>query len=197
MRVERLAHRPPSDTTKSQAYANRHGFRFEVVREDGAAAGRDARWSKVQILRRILDEARQGRGLGGAVFWMDSDAVFANFNFSVLDVAQQLADEDKQLAVCKDLSKLKEVSRQTCGPVCLNTGTLLLLDTDWTRSLMQSWWTAAEKDFPSFLRGGDHEESVLAELYAADVMVGGPMAGMHAVCVCMCGRESRIRGYNR
>lgn len=156
--------RPP------QAYADRHGFRLEVVRGvDDGAADRDARWSKVEILRNML----AGGSRGGAVLWMDSDAIFANFNFSVLTLAQQLVDEDMQIALCKDLSALKEVARQTCAPVCLNTGTIMIRETDWALSMLRMWWDAAVADFPSFLHGKDHEESVLAKLFADDVLVCG------------------------
>jgi len=71
----------------NKAYAERHGYRLELVRGDGHAADRDARWSKVMILRNLLD-AEAGDGDDTFVLWMDSDAVFTNFDFSVLRYCQ-------------------------------------------------------------------------------------------------------------
>ena len=64
----------------NEAYAARYGHRLEVVRGDSHAGQRDGRWTKVSVLRELLDV---GAGDKGAVLWMDSDAIFSNFNFSV------------------------------------------------------------------------------------------------------------------
>jgi hypothetical protein len=61
----------------------------QVVRGDGHAGDRDARWSKVMILRNLLEADAQDAG-ESFVLWMDSDAVFTNFNFSALSVAQRM-----------------------------------------------------------------------------------------------------------
>jgi hypothetical protein len=87
----------------NKAYAERHGYRLELVRGDGHAADRDARWSKVMILRNLLD-AEAGDGDDTFVLWMDSDAVFTNFDFPALSVAQRMITEGAHVAVCKDLS---------------------------------------------------------------------------------------------
>jgi hypothetical protein len=71
----------------NQAYANRYGYVFKVVRGEGIVpTDRDARWSKIKILSDLM-EADDKRG---AVLWMDSDVVFTNFNFTVLSLAQQM-----------------------------------------------------------------------------------------------------------
>ncbi len=62
-------------------------------------------------------------------------------------------DEGADIALCKDLSPPKEATQQTCAPVCLNTGVMVLMNTEWTRSFVRSWWQAAEQDFPSFRHG--------------------------------------------
>ena len=33
----------------------------------------------------------------------------------------------------------RETSRQTCGPICLATGTILLRNSAWTRALLRAW----------------------------------------------------------
>ena len=70
----------PHALSINEAYAARHGHRLEVVRGDRHAGQRDSRWTKVSVLRELLDV---GAGDKGAVLWMDSDAIFSNFNFSV------------------------------------------------------------------------------------------------------------------
>ena len=138
----------------NEAFAARHGHRLEVVRGDNRADDRDPCWSKVAILREKLDSSAQDDVDEKAfVLWMDSDAVFTHFDFSVLNLAQQMLDKGAHIAVCKDLSVPKETSRQTCGPLCLNTGTLMLRNSEWTRSLLMSWWQAADVEFASFRHG--------------------------------------------
>jgi hypothetical protein len=138
----------------NDAFAARHGHRFEVVHGDHRADDRDPCWSKVAILREKLHTSARDDSHEEAFFlWMDSDAVFTNFNFSLLNLAQQMLDKGAHIAVCKDLSVPKETSRQTCGPLCLNTGTLMLRNSEWTRSLLVSWWQAADAEFASFRHG--------------------------------------------
>jgi len=137
--------------TINQAYADRHGYSFQAVGSNhAAAADRDARWSKVKILSEVLEADTEA---GGAVLWMDNDAVFTNFNYSVLSLVENMKEHRAEMAVCRDLSAPKESSRQTCSPVCLNTGTLLLLNTEWTRQLLRTWWHAADEEFPNFRHG--------------------------------------------
>jgi len=137
--------------TINQAYADRHGYSFQAVSSNhAAAADRNARWSKVKILSEVLEADTEA---GGAVLWMDHDAVFTNFNYSMLSLVENMKEHRAEMAVCRDLSAPKEASRQTCSPVCLNTGTLLLLNTEWTRQLLRTWWHAADEEFPNFRHG--------------------------------------------
>jgi len=72
----------------NQAYADRHDYSFQMVNINHAvAADRDARWSKVKILSKVPETDMEA---GGAVLWMDNNAVFMNpslnyFMFSLVE----------------------------------------------------------------------------------------------------------------
>ena len=84
----------------------------------------------------------------------------------VLELVQDMLEGGSHIAVCKDLSAPKEASRSSCPPPCLNTGTMIVRRSSWSREFLRTWWEAAERDgLGAFRQGRDHEESVLAALF--------------------------------
>ena len=74
----------------NQAYADRHDYSFQMVNINHAvAADRDARWSKVKILSKVPETDMEA---GGAVLWMDNNAVFMNLNYSVLSLVENMKE---------------------------------------------------------------------------------------------------------
>jgi len=54
-----------------------------------ATTNRHARWSKVKILSEVLEADTEA---GGAILWMDNNAVFTNFNYSVLSLVENMKE---------------------------------------------------------------------------------------------------------
>ncbi|EKX55351.1 hypothetical protein GUITHDRAFT_131569 [Guillardia theta CCMP2712] len=155
--------------TINSLYAQRHGFAFKVIK-DVVVEDRDVTWSKVKILARELSPILEGddKSRVKVLLWLDSDAVFTNFDFDLLSLCQKFFDSSFHLALCKDLSMPRD-SGITCGPVCFSTGSILLRRDGWTARFTQSWWDSGG-EMQQFLFGRDHEESVFAKLYEKDAM---------------------------
>mmetsp|Transcript_21875 Transcript_21875/g.50787 ORF Transcript_21875/g.50787 Transcript_21875/m.50787 type:complete len:322 (-) Transcript_21875:250-1215(-) len=94
--------------------------------------------------------------------WMDADAVITNFDKAAHELLDQAAPA-QDLLICRDLSVPRE--KPTCAPVCLNTGTFILRNTEWSRRFLDRWWQSAN-EHPDLAFGGSHEEAALARLYS-------------------------------
>eukprot|EP00960_Hanusia_phi_P038695 753554-Hanusia_phi.AAC.1 len=143
----------------NRLYAQRHGVSFEVIK-DVDVEDRDVRWSKVKIIQEEMLPILEGKDNSRikVILWLDSDAVFTNFDFDLLSLCRKFLDSSFHIALCKDLSMPRD-SGVTCGPVCFSTGSILLRRNEWTAHFTKNWWELGRK-MDQFVLGRDHEESV-------------------------------------
>lgn len=126
-------------------YCRRHGYAFEHV--VGTSSLEVPQWEKVRVVRDALQKH-------DAVFWIDSDAAFA-------DHATPL---DAWLMSAADVVGCTDVPN---GPYSINTGTMLLKNTDWCRGFVDAWW--AMRAEPKYAQWA-YEQEALHDLITSDAM---------------------------
>jgi hypothetical protein len=84
------------------------------------AAQEPPHWNKVKVLLHTLPQHDY-------VMWIDSDAIFTDFDKSIQDIFSQAPDKD--LLVCNDI-----------GGWLLNTGVIIAKNTPWTLQTLQELW---------------------------------------------------------
>ena len=102
-------------------YGRLHGY--DVITADSVDCDRPAPWHKVRFARALFDEGYD------FVFWVDADAVVADFR---PDVAGLIRPD-------KDLHLVRHEFDGFPAPVA-NTGVFLIRNCDWSRDLLDRMW---------------------------------------------------------
>ena len=112
------------------AYAAHHGYSFTVFGDDPnlMPKGYEYRYGKVPLLLRLMNANRKV----GLFLWIDADAVVLDHSF---EVVARLANRHPG----KDIVGCREALLATNNVI--NSGTLLLRNTPWTRAFLQAWMT--------------------------------------------------------
>lgn len=133
----------------NRAYAARHGYDFIVFR-DRLAKDRAAQWDKVKAVEACFDAGYE------FVFWIDADAFFNVHELAL----ETFIDDDHDLFICDDMAN--SAGLNDCW---VNTGTMLLRNTEFSRALLKRWWNTERSDL---LYGRYHEQTVLDQLIKTD-----------------------------
>ena len=130
----------------NQAYAARHGytFRHHVYECPEAVPA----WYKIFIVRRELERH-------AAVFWIDSDAAFNKHAHSL----QKWLDAPEDMVACSDHPN---------GPYAINTGTMLVKSTPWSKAFFDEWWT--KRLIPPYSNTFAYEQTAFHDMLQADFM---------------------------
>lgn len=127
------------------AYARRHGYAFEHIVKPSTTLM--PQWEKVRVLRDALDSYE-------AVFWIDSDAAFNQHETSL----ERWLQSDADIVGCTDVPN---------GPYSINTGTLLVKRTPWTRMFLEVWWSM--RQVPKYQQWA-FEQEAMHDLILTDAM---------------------------
>lgn len=132
----------------NKAYADRHGYAFEHhIRSD---AFKVPQWEKVRVIRDALNRY-------DSVFWIDSDAVFNQHETSL----DRWLDSPVDFLGCSDYPN---------GPYSINTGTLLVKSTPWSRQFFDLWWSM--RRVPKYQKWANEQEAlhdlILRNAYKCD-----------------------------
>lgn len=120
----------------NRAYAARHGYTFKHhVR---ASSHQVPQWEKVRVIRDALKTH-------DAVFWIDSDAVFNQHDVPLDQWLESTAD----IVGCSDHPN---------GPYSINTGTLLVKSTPWSRKFFDLWWSM--RSIPKYSKWANEQEAL-------------------------------------
>jgi len=107
-------------------YAHRHSFELHISAEmidPNVTAGN---WNKLTMIRKLLDETP--RSAAEWIMWMDSDTLL--FNSSVLPRFKKYKGKDLVVWGQEELLKKGDLNQG------MNTGVLLIRNTDWSRQYM-------------------------------------------------------------
>eukprot|EP01134_Creolimax_fragrantissima_P007190 CFRG7190T1 len=109
-------------------YAKRHGYDFYVYRDSTLGWEMEkgswdsiVTWNKVNAIPRHLQDHEW-------MMWIDSDAVFTNMNITLESIIEKASD--KEFLIADDPAGWM-----------LNTGVMFFRNTEWTRNMIQKWWT--------------------------------------------------------
>ena len=128
----------------NKAYAARHGYDFKHhVRP---ASHQIPQWEKVSVIREALQSHN-------TVFWIDSDAAFNQHDVPL----------DKWMASPADIVGCTDYPN---GPYSINTGTLLVKSTPWSRKFFDLWWSM--RTVPKYSQWANEQEA-LHDLILQDV----------------------------
>ena len=105
-----------------EAFAARHGYDL-VLRTDLVAPERPPAWSKIRLVRDLLDRYEE-------VLWVDSDAIFVDISKDIADVMRP----------GKDLYLVEHRWAANDEWRCANTGVFLVRSTDWSRAFLDQVW---------------------------------------------------------
>jgi hypothetical protein len=120
----------------NRAYAARHGYDFQHhVR---ASSHKVPQWEKVDVIRKAL-------ATHDVVFWIDSDAAFNRHDIPLDQWIQSPAD----MVGCSDHPN---------GPYSINTGTLLVKSTPWTKKFFALWWSM--RFIPKYSQWANEQEAL-------------------------------------
>jgi hypothetical protein len=120
----------------NRAYAARHGYDFQHhVRQ---SSHKVPQWEKVRVIRDALRTH-------DAVFWIDSDAAFNMHDVSL----DRWLDSPADMVGCSDHPN---------GPYSINTGTLLVKSTPWSRQFFDLWWSM--RSIPKYSRWANEQEAL-------------------------------------
>lgn len=130
-------------------YATLHGFGVWPSTELLSPWDLGGQWNKVALLSVLMDVGDHRAYDGEWIMWMDDDAIFVDMRF-----AFPLAKYDREgidLVMWGD-EKMTYVDGDSEG---INTGTMLLRVSDWTRSLLAAWTEVASSAIRESLRNAD------------------------------------------
>jgi hypothetical protein len=121
----------------------------------GRMSERHPQWDKIQCLMQNISAYDY-------VIWMDSDAIFNNFNVSVIDIINESKDVDALFChdPCYD-GRTKHLM--------INTGVMIFKNTDWSYSVLSETWNSienysAEKLEKHSYHGYPHEQGKICDI---------------------------------
>lgn len=109
----------------NKLYASRHGYSFHYVKKQ--IHGRDPRWIKILILIDFLSQ----KTTHDYFFWIDDDAFFNHHRMSLDFLLRRHPTKD--IVICSD-------DKNSGRRGSLNTGTMLVRNTQWSLNFFQSIW---------------------------------------------------------
>jgi hypothetical protein len=159
-----MAHTPDVDcygnlsAQINSLYCERHGYRLKVVVGDPLDRAHWVTWDKVKHIRNTLEDPSVE-----CVFWIDSDAIFNVQRMELGEFAIKGAD----ICICADVP----------WRLGVNTGTMLVRNTQWSRDFLDSWWSRANSS--AFANVKAHEQSEFGRMLSEDISscrTGGKVA---------------------
>jgi hypothetical protein len=134
-----------------EKYCQKHGYDFVYETESSPNAvydgTRDIPWFKVKLILKLLQNKEYD-----FIVWNDADSVITNDKIKLEDkITKYLGDKD--VLVAKDWMST------------LNTGTMFIRNTQFSKDILQETWNNKE-DFPADL----HEQASLGDIYTRNVL---------------------------
>jgi hypothetical protein len=131
-------------------YCDRHGYGFRLTVGKPLDKGAHwVTWDKVKHLRDALDDADVEWA-----FWIDSDAIF---NVQRIGL-ETFAIDGPDMCVCSDVA----------WRLGVNTGAILVRNTQWSRDFLDAWWARANSS--RFANVKAHEQSELNAMLSENVL---------------------------
>jgi len=114
------------------AYCSTHGYSFQILgpRDGAEYEPRDQRWNKVRILLEALDGGSNA-SQSEWVLWLDADLAVIEPTLDLEALVELAPGAD--IFVCSDNEKAEIFS-------LVNTGAVLVRNTEWTRDFLRHWW---------------------------------------------------------
>ena len=117
-------------------WAERHGYTFQVAGAAGdQPATYDSRYGKVSLLRAAMDELLSQNAAPRWLLWLDADAVIVNPEWRI-DAVTAAVGDDIHFIACAE-ANMETNTR-------MNSGTMLLRVSPWTRAFLHAWWTHSD-----------------------------------------------------
>lgn len=105
-------------------------------------------WNKIRLLQILLHEYAKDFDY---IFYIDADAVFFNHDIPLESIIQKYPDYN--IVLCDD---------RPMGGRLVNTGTILIKNTDWSRKFFNYWWNYGSKS--KWKNIPTHEQDFLNDL---------------------------------
>lgn len=106
-------------------YAEKH--RFDVKLHNEISSERPPPWNKILVIKKLLDDPKKY----DYIFWIDSDAVFVNFEENIRNAIES----------GKDFYLVKPFIDGRTAP---NTGVMLIKNSTWIRNFLDRVWNMDE-----------------------------------------------------
>jgi hypothetical protein len=132
----------------NRKYAQKKNYDF-ILFKQRLSNDRAPQWDKIKAIEKCFNLGYK------YVFWIDSDAYF-NGNTSL----EEFLDNENEIYICDDLRN----SNKKC---LINTGTILIKNTEYTRELISKWWNWGDK---KWMYEAYHEQKVLDDMIKNDFM---------------------------
>lgn len=117
------------------AYCKKHGYTAYVYRDSMTES--HPTWNKPLVL---LDNIKEHE----YIMWIDSDAIFTNFDISLEDITNKAPDRD--LLLCSDIGGWK-----------FNAGVQIWKNTEWSLNTLRKWWNM---EHVGHMQGGDQTQLI-------------------------------------
>lgn len=113
----------------NKRYAMRHGYSFYVGNEDVAPYKKAPQWSKILVLKKMLEDPNMMDV--DYFFWIDADAIFHRQHIPIEHFIKKnpLAD----IIICDDIQNSNRMNS-------INTGTMIIRNSNWNRNFFRQLW---------------------------------------------------------
>ena len=108
---------------------------------------REIPWYKIKLISKLL----QSRPDAGYIIWNDADIMITNYDYKITDIISKYKQAD--IIVTKEHSNV------------LNTGTIIVRNTEFSKNMMQKIWDNSIPSRPDF-----HEQSSFSDLYTQNTL---------------------------
>lgn len=161
----------PSFLESRSIYANLHGYSLRMFFHK-LDASREFVWSKLPGVHEVLF----GRGSSTWVWVVDLDTLIFNFGVKLESFVQAAEADAKRRSSSVDLI----IAQDHNG---VNAGSFLIKKSEWTRNLLQRWWSRNESSVPRIDKL--FEQAALEDLIRSDPEVSShvhilPIRAMNA-----------------
>lgn len=123
----------------NEAYAEHNNYKFWHLNESGPMYdNNDARWNKIKILLDALDPINGWGNNLDYLMWVDADMIF-------LDMSMRI----EQIAAAFPFANMIVSAEHTGSTTLINSGSILVKNSKWTRNLLNDWWNFADRKYYS------------------------------------------------
>ena len=123
----------------NEAYAEMNGYiMIHLDPSDSDYDKNDARWNKVKILEEAIHPDRGWARDMDYVMWIDADLIFLDMGLRI-----------EMVAAAHPTAHVIISAEHAGSSTLVNSGTVLVRNSDWARQFLSDWWTFADRKLHS------------------------------------------------